>query len=1060
MKRLTLFLIALMACLGIYAQDVSVSGTVVSQSDGEPLIGASVLVKGAKGGVATDFDGKFTIKAQTGSTLLISYIGYTPKEVKVQGNMSGLTISLLEDAQILDEVVAIGYGTQKKSVVTAAISTVNSETLEQTAPLNVANALKGVTAGVTATTANGQPGATAQIRVRGVGTINDSNPLYIVDGMPIEGGIDYLNPNDIKSIEVLKDAASGAVYGARAANGVILVTTKSGQAGRAKVTYDFSYGWQSKQKTVDMLNATQYAIMKNEGYMNIGQPAPYADPYSYGAGFDWQKAIFNDNAPVMNHQLSVSGASEKVNYYLSLGYYDQEGIIGGNYNQSNYNRLTLRSNNTYTLMDESKKRNYLNKFVLTTNLSYARIHSVGFGGGGAYYGAPITNALGMSPMLTPLLAPGSDLYNEQLAYYAGNEKYVPRYNKEGYLYMIPEAHGGGYQELDNPFYRWSFPAGKNWSHKFVTNIIGELQLWDGISYRISFGGDLAFWGGDSHSEPSYYTNLVNTDAIHASASSNMNRGWVWQVENILQYDKTFGSNHINVVLGQSGKQSSGWWINASANKLYNFDKPWVTVAQGAPGEADGGNRTGNAGPNSAWPKLLSYFGRVSYDYAGRYMAQVTMRRDGSSRFGANHKWATFPSFSLGWNPTSESFLENRPNWWSHTKVRLSWGKNGNESIGDFAYTVLTTGNNNYYFGPEGVSSTYGSKASGLANPDLKWEESTQTDFGLDFGFFDNSLQFNIDWYKKTTNGMLMTMMIPTYVGETKPIGNVGKMENTGVEMNLLWAHNFGPVEFNIGGNLSYVKNRLVNLGNADGWRSEVSNATAGDIARSMNGEVFPFFYGYKTAGLFQNQEQADAYNQKYGLNPGNVAYYAQPGDVIFVDTNNDGQINADDRTKIGKGMPDWTYGFNLGAGWKGFQLTAYFQGVWGNQIYDASLRGDTPAKNLPSWMLNRWTGEGTSNKIPVYRLADSRNWQSSDLYIHSGAYLRCANLTLSYTLPANLTRKVGVDNFRVYLMGENLFTATKYHGFTPEVGDGTSIGIDYGNYPEARTYTIGFNLSF
>lgn len=483
------------------------------------------------------------------------------------------------------------------------------------------------------------------------------------------------------------------------------------------------------------------------------------------------------------------------------------------------------------------------------------------------------------------------------------------------------------------------------------------------------------------------------------------------------------------------------------------------MGQGQPGEEDGGNRTGDAGPNSAWPKLLSYFGRVSYDFGGRYMLQATVRRDGSSRFGTNNKWATFPSFSLGWNPTSEKFLEGRPTWWSNTKVRFSWGKNGNEAIGDFAYTVLTNGNNNYYFGPEGSSQTYGSKASGLANPDLKWEESTQTDVGLDFGFLDNSLQFTIDWYKKRTTGMLMTMMIPTYVGESKPIGNVGTMDNTGVEMELRWAHTFGEWEVNLGGNLSYVKNELVNLGNSDGWRSEVSNGTAGDIARSMNGEVFPFFYGYKTNGIFQNQAEADAYNEKYGLTPGQTSWYANPGDVVFLDTNNDGTINADDRTKIGKGLPDWTYGFNIGAGWKGFQLTAYFQGVWGNQIYDASLRGDTPAKNMPSWMLNRWTGEGTSNTIPIYRLGDSRNWASSDLYVKSGAYLRCSNLTLSYTLPFNIVKKIGFDNIKVFVMGENLFTATKYRGFTPEVGDGTNIGIDYGNYPEARTFTIGFNVS-
>ncbi|MDE6537901.1 MAG: TonB-dependent receptor [Muribaculaceae bacterium] len=1059
MKKLFLLLFMVLTSMGLYAQNVNVSGTVRSSLDDEPLIGVSVLVKGTAAGTSTDIDGHFSLSVKPGSTLKFTYVGYTPYEMKVTRAESDLNIILIEDSEILNDVVVVGYGTQKKSVVTAAISQVGEETLAQTVPTNVQNALKGVTAGVTATTANGEPGSGAQIRVRGVGTINDSNPLYIVDGMPIEGGIDYLNPADIKSIEVLKDAASGAVYGARAANGVVLVTTKTGVKGRAKISYDFSYGWQSKLKSVRMLDATQYAIMKNEAYLNTGQNAPYADPYSYGKGFDWQKAIFNDNAPVMNHQLSVSGASDKVNYFLSFGYYSQDGIIGGNYDQSNYNRLTLRANNIYTILDDELKRNWLNKFTLTTNISYARIHSKGFGGGGAYYGAPITNALGMSPMLTPTLKPGSAEFQHQQDFYANNSSYVPRYDAQGNLYTVPEAFGGGYQELTNPFYGWSFEAAKNWSHKIVANIIGELQIWDALKYRISFGGDLAFWGTNSFTEPSYYSNLNNTDAIHAGAYSEHNRGWVWQLENLIFYDKQFGDHHVNVVLGESAKQSTGWWMNASANKLYNFRKPWVTVAQGSPGEEDGGNRTGNAGPNSAWPKLLSYFGRASYDFDGRYMAQVTIRRDGSSRFGANHRWATFPSFSAGWNLTNEPFLRNRPTWWNNTKLRVSWGKNGNEAIGDFAYTVLTEGNNNYYFGPEGSSPTYGSKASGIANPDLKWEESTQTDIGLDLGFLNNSLLFTFDWYKKRTTGMLMTMMVPTYIGETAPIGNVGTMDNTGVEMELRWAHNFGEFEVNLSGNLSYVRNRLVNLGNSEGWRSEVSNGTAGDIARSMNGEVFPFFYGYKTNGIFQNQAEADAYNAKYGLTPSMTSWYAQPGDVVFVDTNNDGTINDNDRTKIGKGLPDWTYGFNVGLGWKGIQLAAYFQGVWGNQIYDASLRSDTPAKNLPAWMLNRWTGEGTSNRIPIYRLGDGRNWQSSDIYVHSGAYLRMANLTLSYTLPFNIVRKIGLENVRVFVMGENLFTATKYHGFTPEVGDGVNIGIDYGNYPEARTFSIGFNIT-
>jgi len=1059
MKRIYALFLALATCIGLYAKDVSVSGTVLGRSDGEPLIGASLLVQGTTKGASADIDGKFSFEAPEGSTVKVSYVGYKPYSFKVAANSQNMTIYLDDDSMSLDDVVVIGYGTQKKSVVTAAISKVGEEQLSQTAPVRVDNALKGLTSGVTVSSPNGQPGQASQIRIRGVGTVNNSDPLYIVDGMPIEGGIDYLNPADIKSIEVLKDAASGAVYGARAANGVVLVTTKNGVQGRAKVTYDFSYGWQTKTKKVRMMNATEYAVMKNEYYLNAGQPAPYANPYSLGKGFDWQDAVFNDNAPVQSHQVSVSGASDKVNYFLSFGYYDQEGIVGGNYGHSNYNRLTLRSNTIFTLFDDSAKRTWLNKLVLTTNLSYARIHSTGVANpNGDYYGGALTSTLGMSPLLTPTLVPGSDAYNQQMAFYANNENYVPRYDKNGNLYTVPEAFGGGYQELINPLYEWSFPASKNWSHKFVANFIAELQIWDEIKYRISFGGDFGIWGSRGHTEPYYKRNMDYKDEIHASAWDNWSRGWTWQLENVLTYDKNFGDHHVNVVLGQTSKESTGWWINASANKLYDFNHPFVTVAQGKGGEEDGGDRTGDAGPNNAWPRLLSYFGRASYDYDGRYMAQVTVRRDGSSRFGSDNKWATFPSFSLGWNPTNEKFLQNRPDWWSNTKIRFSWGKNGNEAIGDFAYTVLTEGNNNFYFGPEGSSMTYGSKASGLANPSLRWEESTQTDVGLDLGFFNNSLQFSIDYYKKRTTGMLMTMQIPTYVGESKPTGNVGKMDNEGVEMELRWNRNFGEWNVNFGGNLSYLKNKLIEYGSADGTVNLAANNTAGTITRGENGEVYPYFYGMKTNGVIQNQAEADAYNLRYGLTS-NDRYFANPGDLIFVDHNKDGKITDDDRTKLGKGLPDWTYGFNLGVEWKGIALTAYFNGSWGNQIYDASLRNDTPAKNLPGWLLNRWAGEGTSNKLPIFKQNDQRNWLSSDVYINSGAYLRLSNLTLSYTLPSNIIRKIGFDNFRVFVMAENLFTCSKYHGFDPEIGSGTGIGVDYGVYPHARTWTIGFNVS-
>lgn len=540
MKKLALFLISILTWLGVWAQDVNISGTVVSATDGEPLIGASVMVKGTSIGTATDFDGKFTLSVPFGKELVVSYIGFVKQEVKIKGNTKELNIKLAQDSNTLDDLVVVGYGTQKKSVVTAAISQVSEKEISQTAPVRVEDALKGLTAGVTVTTPNGEPGHSNQIRVRGVGTINNSDPLYIVDGMPIEGGLDYLNPSDIQSIEVLKDAASGAVYGARAANGVVLVTTKQGKSGRAKVTYDFSYGWQSVGKKVKVLNASQYMMMKQEGYLNAGQSVPsqfQGDAWSQGEGFDWGNAIFNDNAPVMNHQLSVSGGTEKLSYYLSLGYYTQDGIVGGNYDQSNYDRLTLRSNNIYTLFDDSKKRNYLNKLTLSTNLAYSRIHSKGFGGGGGYYGGAITNALGMSPLLTPTLEPGSDMYKQQMDFFAANSNYVPRYDANGNVYTVPEAFGGGYQELTNPLQGWSYPASSNWSHKIVANFAAELQIWDAIKYRITFGGDFGFWGDRGHNEASYFSNLNYRSADQASAWDNWNKGWTWQLENIISYER-------------------------------------------------------------------------------------------------------------------------------------------------------------------------------------------------------------------------------------------------------------------------------------------------------------------------------------------------------------------------------------------------------------------------------------------------------------------------------------------------------------------------------------------
>ena len=1047
MKKLTILLMAVLTCLAAQAQKVNVSGTVLSATDQEPLIGATVMVKGTAMGTATDIDGHFKIDVEWGRTIEISYIGYNPKEIKVTEPKNDITIYLEENSQVLDDVVVVGYGTQKKSVVTAAISKVDDTTLANTAPVRVDNALKGLTSGVTVTSSSGQPGSAAQVRIRGIGTINNSDPLYIVDGMPIEGGIDYLNPTDIKSIEVLKDAASGAVYGARAANGVILVTTKNGAEGKTSVTYDFSYGWQRAAKHRKVLNATEYAVLMNEGNLNSGAAAPYANPYQYGVGFDWQDAVFYNDAPVMNHQVSVSGASQKVNYFLSLGYYDQDGIVGGNFGRSNYKRLTLRSNTIYTLFDVSKERNWLNKLQLTINASYARIKNKGIDTN-TMWGSPLGSALAMSPILTPYAT--GDQIQQQLDYYAGNSNYVSQYDHNGNLFLVPEAFGN-YQELSNPIAKLSLPGAQNWSHTFVGNFQAELQIWDQIRYRISYGADLGFWGNDGYNVLSYMRAGEYTD--HTSAYSSKSQGLTWQLENLLMWDKEFGENNFQVVLGQSAKESSGNYLSGSRNYIIDLNKPYIDASTGL---AENGDMSVSGSPNIK-AKLASLFGRISYNYGGRYMAQVTVRRDGSSRFGANNHWATFPSFSLGWNLTNEPYMQKRPTWLSMTKVRFSWGKNGNENIGDLLFIALANSGNNAIFG-RNEAVVNGVKASLLPNANLRWEESRQTDVGLDLAFFNNALTFTADYYYKKTTGMLMNMQVPAYVGETVPVGNVGTMENSGVELELNYRHNFGDFNFSIGGNLTYLKNKLIDYGNDQGWANLDSFQGVGTISRAQNGLPFPFFYGYKTDGIIQNQAEADAYN---GLYTGGFFQDAVPGDVRFVDTNGDGVINEDDRCMIGKGMPDWTYGFNLNLSWKGLSLSAFFQGVWGNQVFDATRRIDARSVNLPSWMLNRWTGEGTSNRIPRFVIADNRNWQSSDLYVHNGDYFRLKNIMLSYELPKKWTKTVFVESFRVFVSAENLFTATKYHGFDPEISSGgTSLGIDYGIYPQPRIWTVGFHIGF
>lgn len=528
------------------------------------------------------------------------------------------------------------------------------------------------------------------------------------------------------------------------------------------------------------------------------------------------------------------------------------------------------------------------------------------------------------------------------------------------------------------------------------------------------------------------------------------------MENVLTWTRQFGRHDINVVLGQTAKQSTGWYLGGSRSYPVSARKPYIDFATGLAVDNDM-NVWG--GPNDE-ATLASLFARASYNYDERYMAQFTVRRDGSSRFGANNHYATFPSFSLGWNVTNEPYLRNvRPDWLTNLKVRFSWGKNGNENIGNFRYAVYTEGNHNVLFGRNNTE-IIGTQAGGLANPDLKWEESVQTDFGLDFGLFQNALTFTIDWYKKVTNGMLMEVPVPQYVGSARPIGNVGKMENTGVELEAGYKFRVADARFHVKGNAAYLRNKLVNLGNDTGYQNYDHLQGVGTITRAQNGQPFPFFYGYKTNGVFQNMAEVKAYVNTEGTM---IQPNAVPGDVRFVDVDGDGKISQEgDMTKIGKGMPDWTFGLTLSADWRGFDFSMMWQGVTGCDVFDATTRTDISVSNLPSWMLGRWTGEGTSNHYPRYCTVDTHNnWLSSDLYVHDASYLRLKNLQLGYTLPRTLTHKLFVDRLRVFLSAENLITWTKYHGFDPEISSGgTSLGVDYGVYPQARVWTVGVNVGF
>jgi len=1055
MKQTILFLLFILCSLTVSAQGIKINGVVTSADDGQSLPGVSVTVKGTTTGTMTGLNGAYAISAPENSTLVFSFVGMKTQEFPVKTSTT-INVVMEFNVEYFDEVVVIGYGVQKKSVVSAAISRVTVDELENTSPTRVEDILKGKVSGVQITQSSGQPGADSKVRIRGIGTTNNSEPLYIVDGMMVSGGIDYLNPVDIQSVEILKDAASAAIYGARAANGVVLVTTKGGAIGKATINYDFSYGWQNPWRKKEVLNATEYMTIMNEAAINDGNSPKYTPEQiaSAGVGTDWQDKTFYYNAPVQSHQVSINGGTEKVSYFLSLGYFDQAGIVGGNFDKSNYKRWSIRSNNTYNVF-EADDRSFLNNIKLGMNVGYSRTKSSSIEAN-SEYGSVLGSALTFDPTV-PVYATDPD------AVLAAHPYAVT--DAAGNVFSIPPS---GFQEIANPVAMLNSPSkGIGNSDKFVSTFWGELNILNGLKFKSSYGVDLAFWGNDGYTFP-YFLASQGKDIDQSSVYSNLHRGIRWQLENVLTYTKTIAEKHnLTFLVGQSASEYTSRHLYGDDYDLLETDPNKANIDYAIADRDDervAGGTDGVSAETSA-----SYFGRLDYNYDEKYMVQATVRRDGSSNFGPQNKWGLFPSVSLGWNVSNESFMESRPDWFNSMKIRASWGKNGNDRIGAFKYTSLMDGGQNYYFGSGEFSlMQYGSSPARIPNPYVKWEESEQIDIGFDSRFFNDALVFGFDYFKKTTNGMLKEQPIPDYVGKSAPFANVGDMENWGLEFELGYKMEVSDFTFNILANASYLQNKLINLGNASGEQIYQSAGASGvgDYVKGMNGEVYPFFYGFLTDGLIQNQTQANEYNIKYGEK-------AQPGDVIFrdiagaVDENGndgpDGLITDADRTKIGKGMPDWTFGLSLSADWKGFDLGMFFQGSLGNDIFDFSQRGDITAMNRPAWILDRWIGEGTSNRIPrMTAVNENRNWRASDLYIKDGSFLRLKTMQLGYTLPGQITKKASIQKLRIYIAGENLLTYTSYDGFEPEIasGDYTTIGIDRGVYPQSRTISLGANITF
>lgn len=1027
-----------------------VKGSIVDTS-GEAIIGATIKEKGTTNGTLSDIDGKFSIEVQSGSTIIVSYVGYDTQELKASEQMD---IIMRENDNSLEEVVVVGYGVQKKKLVTGSTVQVKGDDIARLNTPSVMGALQSQAPGVNITQVSGFIGDGFKVNIRGIGTNGTATPLYVVDGI-VGGSLDGLSPNDIESIDVLKDAATAAIYGSRAANGVILVKTKTGKSGRHEVSYDGYYGAQNLYKIPTVLNAREFINIQNESRVMDGLALynwenliPGKDLASIRdgswKGTNWIKEILNKNAPVQSHSVNVTSGTERSVSSIGFTYLRQEATMGIPSDIPVLNRYNARINTESTLI----RKGDLDILKIGETLNYRFNHSKGQVARDDIYWNTIHNALVMSPLM--------HAYNSNGDYYMYDDQVADGYNWDA-------ANGANKNPIAYMDYMMNQNVSK--SHSLQTSVYAELKPIKSLTFRSQFGYMLNSSSYRAYI-PSYgkLTATLQQDQDRVTQSMAQSQYWTW--DNTVNYINKFGDHNVDVLLGQSMARQVLSESMSGSNQgsiFYDFDHAWLS---NVPNLSTIQSLTGSPTLSSG---TLSFFGRVNYNYKETYMASVILRGDGSSNFAPGHRWGYFPSVSAGWVISNESFWNENVKGIDFLKLRASYGSNGNDRVSSFQYIGLITSNNNYGGYPFGNSmgdASTGSYAYRGVNPDLKWETQTMVNLGLDARFLDGRMKLEFDWYNRDTKDWLVTPPQSADFGVDPAYANGGDVRNTGFEAVLGWNQQVNK-DFYFDANVSFShnKNKVTKLANSEGIiHGPISVLWEGsdECFRTEVGKPFGYFYGYKSSGIFQNQKQIDEYTGAKLLGNG-----TQPGDVIWQDVNNDGVIDANDRTEIGNPHPDFTLGFSFNVNFKGFDLNVSTYGAFGHQIlkcyrdYVAS-----PMANYTTDIFQRWHGEGTSNKYPRVSSSVNSNWNRiSDIYVENGDYFKLKNISLGYDFK-RLFKNIPVSQLKLYVSAQNLFTLTGYSGMDPEVGYGAGSnysyaqGIDLGFYPSSRVYMIGTSIKF